>query len=38
VEEELAAENARLKRKLAEKEQEVAVLREASAYFAKNLT
>lgn len=34
----LAAENARLKRLLAEKEQEVAVLKKASAYFAKSLT
>jgi transposase len=37
VEQELTAENARLKRKLAEKEQEVAILKKASAYFAKNL-
>lgn len=34
----LAAENARLKRLLAEKEQEVAILKKASAYFAKSLT
>jgi len=34
----LAAENARLKRQLAEKEQEVAILKKASAYFAKSLT
>ena len=31
----MAAENARLKRQLAEKEQEVAILKKASAYFAK---
>jgi transposase len=37
AEQELAAENARLKRKLAEKEQEVAMLEKWSAYFAKNL-
>ncbi len=37
VEQELAKENARLKRKLVEKEQEVAVLKKASAYFAKHL-
>lgn len=34
----LATENARLKRLLAEKEQEVAILKKASAYFARNLT
>lgn len=34
----LATENARLKRQLAEKEQEVAILKKASAYFAKSLT
>lgn len=34
----LAAENARLKRQLAEKEQEIAILKKASAYFARNLT
>jgi transposase len=33
----MAAENARLKRRLAEKEQEVAILKKASAYFAKHL-
>ena len=38
TEQALAAENARLKRLLAEKEQEVAILKKASAYFAKNLT
>lgn len=38
VERELATENARLKRQLAEKEQEVAILKKASAYFAKHLT
>jgi len=37
VEQEMAAENARLKRRLAEKEQEVAILKKASAYFAKHL-
>jgi transposase len=37
VEQELSAENVRLKRQLAEKEQEVAILKKASAYFAKNL-
>ncbi len=37
AEQELAAENARLKRQLAEKEQEVAILKKASAYFAKHL-
>ncbi len=34
----LTAENARLKRLLTEKEQEVAILKKASAYFAKSLT
>ena len=34
----LVTENARLKRQLAEKEQEVAILKKASAYFAKSLT
>ena len=38
AEQALAAENARLKRLLAEKEQEVAILKKASAYFAKSLT
>jgi transposase len=37
VEQELAADVARLERKLAEQEQEVAFLQKASAYFAKNL-
>jgi transposase len=36
VDQALAAENARLKRLLAEKEQEVALLKKASAYFAKH--
>lgn len=34
----LAAENARLKRQLAESQQEVLILKKASAYFARNLT
>ncbi len=38
VEQTPATENARLKRQLAEKEQEVAILKKASAYFARNLT
>ena len=38
AEQALAVENARLKRLLAEKEQEVAILKKASAYFARNLT
>ena len=38
ADEALAAENARLKRRLAEKEQEVSILKKASAYFARNLT
>ena len=38
VEQKLVTENARLKRLLAEKEQEVAILKKASAYFARNLT
>ena len=38
VERTLVTENARLKRLLAEKEQEVAILKKASAYFAKSLT
>jgi transposase len=38
AEQALAAENARLKRLLSEKEQEVAILKKASAYFARNLT
>jgi transposase len=36
AEQELATENARLKRLLAEKEQEVALLKKASAYFARH--
>ena len=38
AERKLATENVRLKRLLAEKEQEVAILKKASAYFAKSLT
>ncbi len=38
TEQALATENARLKRRLAEKEQEVAILKKASAYFARQLT
>ena len=38
AERKLATDNARLKRLLAEKEQEVAILKKASAYFAKSLT
>lgn len=38
ADEALAAENARLKRQLVEKEQEIAILKKASAYFAKSLT
>ncbi len=38
TEQALVVENARLKRQLAEKEQEVAILKKASAYFARNLT
>lgn len=38
ADQEMAAENARLKRQLAEKEQEIAILKKASAYFARNLT
>ena len=34
---ELAAENARLKRELAKKTEEIAILKNASAYFARNL-
>ena len=34
----VAAEIARLKRQLAEKDQEIAILKKASAYFARNLT
>ena len=36
VEQTLAADNARLKRLLAEEEQEIALLKKASAYFAKH--
>lgn len=35
-EQSLATENAKLKRMLAEREEEVAILKKASAYFAKN--
>ena len=35
-EEELAAENAKLKRQLAQRNEEVAILKKASAYFAAN--
>lgn len=38
VDQAMAAENARLKRLLSEKEQEIAILKKASAYFARNLT
>lgn len=38
IDQKLATENARLKRLLAEKDQEVAILKKASAYFARNLT
>jgi len=38
ADQEMATELARLKRKLAEKEQEIAILKKASAYFARNLT
>ena len=37
VDQAIAAENARLKRLLAEKDQEIAILKKASAYFARNL-
>lgn len=37
VERQLAAENARLKRQLAEQAGELAILKKAAAYFAKNL-
>lgn len=36
-ERQLAAENARLKRQLAEKDEELAILKKATAYFAKSL-
>ncbi|SNY97410.1 transposase [Halomonas sp. hl-4] len=35
-ESELAAENARLKRQMAEREEELAILKKAATYFAKN--
>ena len=38
AEQALAAENVKLKRQLAEKEQELAIIKKAAAYFAKNLT
>ena len=38
ADQEMAAENARLRRQLAEKEQEIAILRKASAYFARNVS
>ena len=38
ADQEAAAEIARLKRQLAEKDQEIAILKKASAYFARNLT
>ena len=38
AEQALATEVARLKRQLAEKDQEVAILKKAAAYFAKNLS
>ena len=37
AEERLSVENARLKRQLAEREEELAILKKATAYFAKNL-
>jgi len=37
AERQLAAENARLKRQLADKEEELAILKKAAAYFAKSL-
>lgn len=37
VEQGLAAENVRLKRQLAEREEELAILKKAAAYFAKSL-
>jgi transposase len=37
TEKELAVENARLKRQLAKKEEELAILKKAAAYFAKSL-
>lgn len=38
AEQELATENARLKRQLAEQAEELAILKKAAAYFAKSLT
>lgn len=38
ADQEMATELARLKRKLAEKEQEIAILKKASAYFARHLS
>lgn len=38
ADQQLAAENARLKRELAVAQQEVSLLKKASAYFARNLT
>jgi len=38
ADQEMVTELARLKRKLAEKEQEIAILKKASAYFARSLT
>ena len=38
AEQALSAENARLKRQLAEKEQELAIIKKATAYFARDLT
>lgn len=38
VDQKMATENARLKRLLAEKDQEVAILKKAAAYFARSLT
>ena len=37
AEQRLAAENARLKRQLAERDEELAILKKAAAYFAKSL-
>ena len=37
LEQSLAAENARLKRKLAEQAEELAIVKKAATYFAKNL-
>jgi transposase len=37
LEKELAAENARLKRQVAEQAEELAILKKAAAYFAKGL-